>query len=86
MDSLIRRYLEIVAPSNTVTLQFRKADRYIYAAEVKDERCLRRARWILGVRSPLTDSAILRQTPSWSKSAPPRVWSSWCSARCRAWS
>jgi type VI secretion system protein ImpJ len=64
LDSLIRRYLEIVAPSNTVALQFRKADNYIYAAEVKDERCLRRARWIFGVRSTITDSLILRQTPA----------------------
>jgi type VI secretion system protein ImpJ len=63
LDSAIRRYLEIVAPSNTVTLQFHKADKYIYAAEVKDERCLRRARWIFGVRSTITDSLVLRQTP-----------------------
>ena len=63
MDALIRRYLEVVAPSNTVTLQFRKAMDYIYAAEVKDERCLRRSRWILGIRSPLTESVLLRQTP-----------------------
>jgi type VI secretion system protein ImpJ len=63
MDSLIRRYLEVVAPSNSVTLQFRKADNYIYAAEVKDERCLRRARWIFGVRSSIAESLILRQTP-----------------------
>ncbi|HMD75771.1 MAG TPA: type VI secretion system baseplate subunit TssK [Terracidiphilus sp.] len=63
LDALIRRYLEIVAPSNSITLQFRKADNYIYAAEVKDERCLRRSRWILGIRSSLTDSVLLRQTP-----------------------
>src|ERR1039458_2353179 len=63
LDVLIRRYLEIVAPSNTVTLQFHKSDSYVYAAEVKDERCLRRSRWILGIRSSLTDSVILRQTP-----------------------
>lgn len=63
LDSLIRHYLEIVAPSNTITLQFRKANNYIYAAEVKDERCLRRSRWILGIRSSVTDSTILRQTP-----------------------
>ena len=63
MDALIRRYLEIVSPSNSVTLQFRKVDSYIYAAEVKDERCLRRSRWIFGIRSSLTDSVILRQTP-----------------------
>jgi type VI secretion system protein ImpJ len=63
LDALIRRYLEIVSPSNSVTLQFRKVDSYIYAAEVKDERCLRRSRWIFGIRSSLTDSVILRQTP-----------------------
>jgi type VI secretion system protein ImpJ len=63
LDVLIRRYLEIVAPSNSVTLQFRKADKYIYAAEVKDERCLRRARWIFGIRSPAGDSVVLRQSP-----------------------
>lgn len=63
LDVLIRRYLEIVAPSNTITLQFRKADKYIYAADVKDERCLRRARWIFGIRSLVTESVLLRQTP-----------------------
>jgi type VI secretion system protein ImpJ len=63
LDALIRRYLEVVAPSNCVTLQFRQAESYIYAAEVKDERCLRRSRWVLGIRSSITDSAILRQSP-----------------------
>jgi len=64
MDTLIRRYLEVVAPSNSVTLQFHKAEQYIYAAEIKDERCLRRSRWIFGIRSSLTDSVLLRQTPA----------------------
>ena len=63
MDALIRRYLEVVSPSNSVTLQFRKAENYIFAAEVKDERCLRRARWIFGVRSSIPESLVLRQTP-----------------------
>ena len=64
MDALIRRYLEVVSPSNSVTLQFRKADSYIYVADVKDERCFRRSRWIFGVRSSVADSVILRQTPA----------------------
>jgi type VI secretion system protein ImpJ len=63
LDSLIRRYLEVVVPSNFVTLQFHKADHYIYAAEVKDERCIRRSRWIFGIHSSLTDSILLRETP-----------------------
>ena len=67
LDTLIRRYLEIVSPSNSVTLQFRKADNYIYVADVKDERCLRRSRWIFGIRSPVADSVVLRQTPKLAK-------------------
>jgi type VI secretion system protein ImpJ len=67
LDVLIRRYLEIVSPSNFVTLQFRQAESYIYAADVKDERCLRRSRWIFGIRSSLGESVILRQTPRLAK-------------------
>jgi type VI secretion system protein ImpJ len=64
LDRLIRRDLEIVAPSNAITLNFRKSDRmYIYTAAVNDERCLRRARWILGIRSPMGESALLRMVP-----------------------
>jgi type VI secretion system protein ImpJ len=63
MDALIRRYLEVVAPSNSIALQFRQAEPYIHAAEVKDERCLRRSRWIFGIRSPIMESVLLRQTP-----------------------
>jgi len=64
MDASIRRHLEIVVPSNTVTLDFQKAGNYIFTAQVNDERCLRRARWIFGVRSSLADSALLRQVPA----------------------
>jgi type VI secretion system protein ImpJ len=63
LDTLIRRYLEVVAPSNSVTLQFRSLEPYIFAAEVKDERCLRRARWIFGIRSSGSEALLLQQTP-----------------------
>jgi type VI secretion system protein ImpJ len=63
LDKHIRQHLEIVVPSNTVTLEFQKAEMYIYTAPVNDERCLRRSRWILGVRSNLGDSTIIRMVP-----------------------
>jgi type VI secretion system protein ImpJ len=63
LELLIRRSLEVVAPSNSVTLQFRTAAPYIYIAPVLDERCLRRARWILGIRSSIPESLLLRQAP-----------------------
>jgi type VI secretion system protein ImpJ len=67
LDALIRRYLEVVTPTNTVSLEFRQAGRYIFEADLSDERCLRRARWIFGVRSSLAESALLRQTPLLTK-------------------
>lgn len=64
MNRLIRRYLEVVAPSNSVKLQFQQPAPFIFAAHVKDERCLRRSRWILGVRSNLAESMLLRSVPA----------------------
>ena len=63
LDAHIRKHLEIVVPSNTVTLHFSPAEPYIHAADVTDERCLRRARWIFGIRSSLGESDLLRMTP-----------------------
>ncbi len=63
LDAHIKRHLEIVVPSNTVTLNFIPAEPYIQEAEVLDERCLRRARWVLGVRSSLGEAALLTMVP-----------------------
>jgi type VI secretion system protein ImpJ len=64
LDAHIRRHLEIVAPSNTVTLEFApSAEAYIQEAEVLDERCLRRARWIFGIRAGLAESALTESVP-----------------------
>ncbi|HTZ90230.1 MAG TPA: type VI secretion system baseplate subunit TssK [Alloacidobacterium sp.] len=63
LDAHIKRHLEIVVPSNTVTLNFSPTEPYIQEADVIDERCLRRARWVLGVRSSLGESALLTMVP-----------------------
>jgi type VI secretion system protein ImpJ len=63
LDRHIRRHLEIVIPSNTLTLDFHSAAPYIQEAAITDERCLRRARWILGVRSSLGESDLMRLAP-----------------------
>ena len=63
LDKHIRRHLEIVVPSNTVTLDFQQAEPYIHTAPVNDERCFRRSRWILGMRSSLGDSTVIRMVP-----------------------
>lgn len=64
LDDHIRRHLEMVVPTNTVTLEFRRFDQNVHAAQVLDERCFRRSRWILGIRSDVAESAIMRLTPN----------------------
>ncbi|MBB5060370.1 type VI secretion system protein ImpJ [Granulicella aggregans] len=59
----IYRHLEIVVPTSTVALKFHATAPYLYSAEVEDERCLRRSRWILGIRSSLGESEQLRLVP-----------------------
>lgn len=63
LDAHIRKHLEIVVPSNTVTLDFKPVEPYMFAADVLDERCLRRSRWVLGVRSSLGESDLLKLVP-----------------------
>jgi type VI secretion system protein ImpJ len=64
LDTHIRRHLEIVVPSNTVTLNFSPAEPYVHAADVTDERCFRRSRWIFGIRSAtMPESELLRLAP-----------------------
>ena len=63
LDAHIRRHLEIVVPSNSVGLEFHPAEPYIHGADVTDERCLRRARWIFGIRSDLGESELLKLVP-----------------------
>lgn len=64
LEGNIRRHLEIVVPSNTVSLDFRQGDPFTSSAPVVDERCLNRARWIFGIRSDIAESQLMRLTPN----------------------
>ena len=59
----IRRHLDVVVPTGFVTLKFNDAAPYIREADVADERCLRRARWIFGIRSQLGEADLIHMTP-----------------------
>lgn len=59
----ILRHLEVIVPTNTVDIEFRPSGPYLYSAAIVDDRCLRRARWILGIRSALGESEQLRTVP-----------------------
>lgn len=59
----ILKHLEVIVPTNTIKLEFAPSGPYIHSAPVLDERCLRRSRWVLGIRSSLGESEQLRLVP-----------------------
>lgn len=64
LEDHIQRHLEIIVPSNTITLDFHRIDQTLHAAQVLDERCFRRSRWIIGIRSQIAESAVMRLAPN----------------------
>ncbi len=67
LEEHINRHLEYVVSSNTVTLNFGQPEQYVYVAAVEDERCLRRSRWVFGIRSDVGESALMRAVPTLTK-------------------
>ncbi len=63
LDDHIRRHLEIVVPAQAIVIPLCPTVRYFYEAEIKDQRCLGRARWILGIHSPVSENDLIVKTP-----------------------
>lgn len=63
LDDHIRRHLEIIIPTQALFLPLQAAGSYSYEAEVSDQRCLDRARWILGVHSPAGEAGVIDRVP-----------------------
>jgi len=63
LDDHIRRHLETIVPSQFLTIPLTKREDYFYEAEVTDQRCLGRSRWILAIRSKLGEVELISRTP-----------------------
>jgi type VI secretion system protein ImpJ len=62
LEEHIRRHLEIVVPSQAIVIPLKPGDRYFYEAELKDQRCTGRARWILGIHSAVGEADLITKT------------------------
>ncbi len=63
LDEHIRRHLEIVMPSKAITIPLKQVESFLYKGEVKDERCLGPARWILEIHSPIGEADLIDRVP-----------------------
>ena len=60
----IRRHLEILVPSNTISIPIQPDRRNFYWGAVTDSRCFGRCRWILGIRTTGSEARLLAKVPT----------------------
>jgi type VI secretion system protein ImpJ len=63
LDAFIRKHLELVIPTNCVSVQFALLGDYIYGGSVLDSRCFGRSQWILSIRSSMPEAELISRTP-----------------------
>jgi type VI secretion system protein ImpJ len=63
LDEHIRIHLETIVPSNCVSIPLEKTADYFYSGKIKDTRCLRNARWVFAIRSPIGEVETIARTP-----------------------
>jgi type VI secretion system protein ImpJ len=63
LDYHIRRHLEIIIPTQFITIDLVKRAEYFYEAEVTDQRALNKTKWVFGVKSEVGEAPVIANTP-----------------------
>jgi len=64
LDDHIRRHLEILVPTNVISIPLRHTSANFYIGETADARCFGRSTWILSLRSSCGEAAVISRVPS----------------------
>jgi type VI secretion system protein ImpJ len=67
LDRHIRRHLEVIIPTSYATVPLKRVEAYMYSGAVPDRRCFARARWFLGISSPIGEAEVVRRVPTFVK-------------------
>ena len=62
LDEHIRRHLELIVPSNCLSIPLQSVSNYFYEGMVADDRCFGRSRWILSVHARIGEAELIRNT------------------------
>jgi type VI secretion system protein ImpJ len=63
LDQHIRAHLEIIIPTNAISIPLKPTAPSLYTGAVTDKRCFGRSRWIFGIRSSAGDAAVITGVP-----------------------
>ncbi len=64
LDRHIREHLEIILPSQAISIPLAPAAPYFYEGKVTDTRALGNARWLLGIRSAIGEAELIQKAPA----------------------
>jgi type VI secretion system protein ImpJ len=71
LDRHIRVHLEAIIPTNVVSIPLTPAEGYFHEGEIKDQRCLDRARWVFAIHATTTEAEIMNRGPQLIKVCSP---------------
>lgn len=63
LDRHIRLHLEVIIPTNCITVPLRRVSDFLYVGVVTDQRCFGQARWILGARTEGNRGELIDKVP-----------------------
>lgn len=63
IEEHLRAHLITIFPENCVSIPLRPVAKYLYEGEIRDQRCLDRARWIFGVGADIGEVELISLTP-----------------------
>ena len=64
LDQHIRDHLELVVPTNCLSIKLEQTDRYFWEGDVTDTRLLGNARWYLSIAASLGEAELITGTPA----------------------
>jgi type VI secretion system protein ImpJ len=64
LDLHIREHLELVVPTNCVSIKLQQVDHYFWEADIKDTRIFKTARWFLSMASNMGEAELIRGVPA----------------------
>lgn len=72
LDRHIREHLEIIVPTNCISIPLRQAGDCFYEGDILDTRCFGRARWVLSLRAAISEAELIARTPQLVKVCSPQ--------------
>jgi type VI secretion system protein ImpJ len=63
LERHIRTHLEIVVPTNCISVPLTRVANYFYEAEIADTRCLGKSRWVFGIQANVGEANLIQRVP-----------------------